>query len=143
MFLDMKEMSHDSTVGTEPLKFSTTFKSCESTSKFRVFLYRLDKPNRVYACTCFPYANTFNLYNLRKRKVNTNNVYWPEFFKDAFIERSYDEMTIVLQDFFYDAKMIFKKGNKKVQLVFHKVNKKQLSFETFAVVNELKVRLFL
>uniref|UniRef100_A0A914DBV1 Uncharacterized protein n=1 Tax=Acrobeloides nanus TaxID=290746 RepID=A0A914DBV1_9BILA len=47
-------------------------------------------------------------------------------------------MTIVFQDIFYDAKMIFKKGNKKVQLVFHKVNKKQLSFETFAVINELK-----
>uniref|UniRef100_A0A914DU17 Uncharacterized protein n=1 Tax=Acrobeloides nanus TaxID=290746 RepID=A0A914DU17_9BILA len=119
MFLDMKEMSNDSTVGTEPFKFSTTFKSREDTrtygvtikeiltencSKFRVFLYCLDKPNHVYACTCFPYANTFNLYTLRKRKVNTNNIYWPEFFKDAFIKCSYDEMTIVLQDFFYDAK---------------------------------------
>uniref|UniRef100_A0A914DRX3 Uncharacterized protein n=1 Tax=Acrobeloides nanus TaxID=290746 RepID=A0A914DRX3_9BILA len=119
MFLDMKEMSNDSTVGTEPFKFSTAFKSCEGTrtygvtikeivtekgSQFRVFLYRLDKPNHVYACTCFPYANMFNLYTLRKRKVNTNNVYWPEFFKDAFIKRSYDEMAIVFQDLFYDAK---------------------------------------
>uniref|UniRef100_A0A914EB53 Uncharacterized protein n=1 Tax=Acrobeloides nanus TaxID=290746 RepID=A0A914EB53_9BILA len=135
-----------------PFKFSTTFTNTEhdrtyvitikefgyeNNRKFRIYFYRLDKPGRVYTCTCCSHSNSFNLYLLRKRRTTIDNVYWPEFLKEAFIKKSYD-ISIIFNDFFHDAKMVFKKGdNKKAVLIFQKVDKKKLSRETFMTVQEL------